>query len=401
MNLKTSILILLVILLLLILSGDVVAWTEPKMIGEGEYPVLAQDSSGTYWLVFVKSDGIYTMNSTDLETWNKPLKIPVTRENDYHPWMIIDQNGIFRLVFTRHKIINPHAFFGFDYDVMYTTSKEGIHWSDPVPIAGSNETIDWYPYIYQDSRGKFWVVYSKNIGKEGSMIVLRYSNDGDRWSEEIKAIPPDAIFGKLIDVDGKYWLQYAKYTGNYSITELMNNHDLFIAPSNDGVKWTKAARLTNMPPFNFSLYNDAKTDSDGNLWIAFTSTINGNEEIYIMGSPDGVHWTRPERLSRNIEYINSLENPYNFKCDQKSLFFDQNGNAIVVYQSAIFNNTTLWIVTGKPEIKGELQSVEYNITLPYAPPEEEHFKETVKTPVGIAPIIISLLLTAFLIKRKR
>jgi len=183
--------------------------------------------------------------------------------------------------------------------------------------------VDWYPYIYRDPSGRFWLVYSKDYKDgNGSMIVVRYSSDGESWSREYPAIPPSATFGSLFYFKDRYYMVYALYTGNYSIPEIMNLHDLYIAYSFDGINWVRAGKLTDTPPpYNFTLYVDAETDGK-NIWVAYTSTIEGNEEIYIMGSPDGTGWSRPARLSR----------------------------AIVVYQSAIYPNTTLWITYGKPEL---------------------------------------------------
>ncbi len=101
------------------------------------------------------------------------------------------------------------------------------------------------------------------------------------------------------------------------------------------------------------------------------------------------------RLSRNIEYIRSLENPFNFKCDQKDLLIDKDGRAIIVYQSAIYSpNTTLWIVYGKPKLNKIVKTVEFNITLPYAREENSE-----KTPLGLMPIAGGIAIS-LLVRRK-
>ena len=378
---------------ILVIAGKSLAFTEPEMIGEGGYPTLAQDGKGTYWLVFNNESGIYMVNSTDLINWSEPEKLPFSQPDDYDAYLRT-YDGKFYIAFTRHKLVNPQSLLGFDYDV-YLAIGNGKSWN-LIPINASNSSVDWYPYIYRDPFGKFWLVYSKDYKDgNGSMIVVRYSDNGVNWSKEYPAIPPpNALFGSLFYFKDRYWMVYALYTGNYSIPEIMNLHDLYIAYSFDGVNWVKAAKLTDTPPpYNFTLYVDAETDGR-NIWVAYTSTIEGNEEVYIFGSPDGFNWSRPMRLSRNIEYIRTLENPYNFKCDQKDLLIDRDGRAIIVYQSAIYHNKTLWIVYGRPEVEGFVRSVNFSILLPFT---SEKSKE--KTPLGTEVLLISILIAIFLRKR--
>lgn len=194
--------------------------------------------------------------------------------------------------------------------------------------------------------------------------MVRYSEGGANWSRKHPAIPPSSTFGSMLYFKGKYWMAYSVYTGNYSVPSIMNNHDLFIARSESGVSWEKAARLSSMPPYNYSLYLDAETDGE-NIWIAYTSTIKGNAEVYIRGSPDGTRWSRPTRLTRNVEYIESLEDPFSFKCDEKDLLIDDKGRGVVVYESAKYPQGTIFITHGQLELKEISERVEYNLTLPY------------------------------------
>uniref|UniRef100_UPI0025C38CC7 hypothetical protein n=1 Tax=Ferroglobus sp. TaxID=2614230 RepID=UPI0025C38CC7 len=147
-------------------------------------------------------------------------------------------------------------------------------------------------------------------------------------------------------------------------------------------------------PYNFTLYVDAETDGKF-IWVSYTSTVEGNEEVYIMGSPDGFNWSKPIRLSRNIEYIKSLENPFNFKCDQKDLFIDKDGRAIVVYHSAIYSpKTTMWVVYGKPELGKMEKRIKYNITLPYA--SKKNSAEIERIPiVGTITTLLSAIIAAY------
>jgi hypothetical protein len=401
----TFLLVFFTIFILLSISIPVSAWTKPELIGEGSYPTIAQDEKGVYWLVFNRADGLYITNSTDLKNWINPIKLPFSLSGDFDAYLRI-YDGTFYITFTRHKIIDPHSLFGFDYDV-YLAVGDGENWK-LLPVAATNESVEWYPYIYRDPTGKFWLVYSKDYKDgNGSMIVVRYSSDGESWSREYPAIPPSATFGSLFYFKDRYWMVYAKYTGNYSVPEIMNLHDLYMAYSFDGLNWVKAAKLTEtLPPYNFTLYVDSETDGES-IWVAYTSTIEGNEEVYIMGSPDSVSWSKPIRLSRNIEYIRSLENPYNFKSDQKDLLIDRDGKAIVVYQSAIYPNTTLWITYGKTELGNMVKTVNYNISLPYTSERLERrskgseIKSEIKSiPAGIGTTLLALAMVFYMVRRK-
>ena len=318
-------------------------------------------------------------------------------------------DGKFYITFVRHKIANPQSFFGFDYDV-YLAVGNDEKWN-LVPINKSNSSLDWYPYIYRDPFGKFWMVYSKDFKDgNGSMLVVRYSRDGFNWSREYPAIPPpNALFGSMFYFKDRYWMIYSMYTGNYSIPEMMNLHDLYIAYSFDGINWEKAAKLTNTPPpYNFTLYLDAETDGRY-IWVTYTSTVGRNEEVYFMGSPDGVNWSEPIRLTRNIEYIRSMDEPRNFKCDQKDLLINNNGDVVIVYQSAIYSGkTTLWVVILKPEINQFNKKIEFSIDLPYkntsAHPDQEinrSYQNPESIPIGILPLICGFIATLVIVSRKR
>lgn len=145
--------LLAVILLSFNLSTSVVsAFTEPKLIGEGKYPTIAQDDSGIYWLVFNNESGLYITHSKDLLNWSPPKKLPFSQPEDYDAYMRI-YDGKFYIAFTRHKLVNPYSLLGFDYDI-YLAIGDGKNWK-VIPINTSNSSVDWYPYIYRDPFGKF------------------------------------------------------------------------------------------------------------------------------------------------------------------------------------------------------------------------------------------------------
>ncbi|MBE8538907.1 hypothetical protein [Geoglobus acetivorans] len=326
----------------------------------GSYPVISE-LNGTYWMAFQGEDGIYVTNSEDLMEWSAPVKIPDTKTGDYHPWLLIDRDGIFRLVYVKHKTLDPESIkYGFDYDIYATYSQDGLNWIKPYPIA-KTDRIEWYPHLYQDKNGKFWLTYSIAEKNGSNGIYIRESRDFVKWSEPIVVIPPDGmyLFGKLFEFKGRWWLNYAKFTGDENNLTLLNNHDIYIAYGNSPYKLSNHARITFSPPLNFSLYNDAKAD-DERIWIAYTSTIEGNEEVYLISSRDGINWTKPLRLTRNVEYISQLEEPFNFKCDQKSILVEDN-RVIVAYQSAIFkDNRSVWVaIVNKSEIPEEVFRVSY------------------------------------------
>ncbi len=342
-----------IILLTAILLPNMVNATNWEYIivdNYSSYPALAKFNN-TYVLVYSKEvkegENLFVKYSTDGLNWSKGERITRFSGIDYQPYLMVDRQKNCWLVFTRKPFEKE------DYDIYLMSSKDCINWSEPVPFIQTH-TNDWYPYIYQDSYGTYWLFLSRTVfnkkGEATSAIFYTKSKDGVRWSE-LKQVTKatGAVFPRMVELNGRYLLFFSAFTGSWENLSRINEHNIFLMYSDDGRNWSKAGRLSKLPLGKFALYLDVKKDEQGRVWVTYTSNENGNEEVYLFSSKDGVNWSPPERVTRNVEYIASLNEPFGFKCDQKALLIDGN-RFIIAYSSDIYpEQAPLFVAIGSPE----------------------------------------------------
>lgn len=202
-------------------------------------------------------------------------------KSDSDPSLIHGVDGVYRILFTSSREGQDSVFI--------TSSRDGTEWSEPrraIPagIDGS------YPNLMQDSNGTFWATFS-GYEKGRSSIFITSSRDGTEWSEPRRITDPSgaATFSKLAEKDGGYWLVYSMHEGPL-------NH-IYLTSSKDGTVWSRPVRLTPFEAKNN--YPALLADGRGTLWLAFTSTVTGVEELFVTGSQDGVAWSTPVQLTNN------------------------------------------------------------------------------------------------------
>ncbi len=358
------------VLSLILCLSPVYSWQHIIVDNYSSYPALAKFED-RYILIYTKytKDGVnlFLRYSYDGFNWSDPVRITKFRGTDYQPYLLVDKYNTCWLVFTRKEENDV------DYDIYLMKSEDCMNWSDPQPFIATH-THDWYPYIYQDSKGTYWMFFARNVfnekGEITSAIFYSSSRDGIKWTE-IKQITKamGTVFPRMVEKEGKYFLFFSAFTGSWKDFARLNEHNLFEMVSNDGLSWSKAAKISEIPKGKFVLYLDAKLDENGTIWIAYTSDAVVNEEVYIFASKDGIRWSPPERITRNAEYIQSLENPFNFKCDQKALLIDRD-KFIIAYSSAIYPTSPLFVAVGKPQIKDfSYIKAEFNVDM--SPPQRK------------------------------
>ena len=360
-----------VLLSLLLLSPNTCySWEHVIVDNYSSYPALAKFED-KYILIYSKytedGENLFLRYSYDGFNWSDPVRITKFRGTDYQPYLLVDKYNTCWLVFTRKGENDT------DYDIYLMKSKDCINWSDPQPFIATH-THDWYPYIYQDSKGTYWLFFARTVfnekGEITSAIFYSNSKDGIKWTK-IKQVTKamGTVFPRMVEKKGKYFLFFSAFTGSWEDFTRLNEHNLFEMVSNDGLNWSKAAKISEIPKGKFVLYLDTKLDENGTIWIAYTSDAVVNEEVYIFASKDGIRWSPPERITRNAEYIQSLENPFNFKCDQKALLIDGD-KFIIAYSSAIYPTSPLFVAVGKPQIKDfSYIKAEFNVDM--SPPQRK------------------------------
>lgn len=337
-------------------------WSEPELVVDGiNRPSIIQDSDGMYWIGFSSlgsySD-IWIMNSTDGVNWGNYVKVTSNNQTEYAPNLMQDDDGEYWLLY--NALTDVYNLFEFNYELMLTHSPDGISWSEPVAITDSPDSVDVYPYMMQDSAGRYFVTYSsfKENSTTDHDIYMMYSDDGIVWSKEIQLtnLQKDDIFPIMLQADdGKYWMMFTHDTSD-DHPPVLNKFDVFMITSDDGIEWSDVAQVTFFDQ-NIN-YPDFLQDDDGIFWIPHMIGISGtvgSEELGLMGSRNGIDWTDSQRLS------NYSQEGY-FKTDYKSMVQNNEGEFIWAFTSAK-DGRGIWIMNGTPDIDlDDAYRISFNLT---------------------------------------
>lgn len=392
---RKKFLILFVIPFLLIPSVFGGSWGEEKVITTGGGPAFIKASDGVYWLAYDElidnNMDIYLRSTRDLGEWSDPIRVTLHNETDFHPSLLQGDNGLFYIVFTSLRTGN--------YDLFLTESDDGTKWTEPVQLTFNNES-DWYPSLAKDKDGRLIISYSGRIeGKTGIFLKVL---EGDEWSDPIPVTEPTSdLYAMVVEGSDRYWLIFVRHTGDYDIRRRANEHEIFLTYSKDLHDWAPPERLTYTKEGAFSLYPAFIKDEENNLWLSYTSDEPGNEEVYIMGSPDGFKWSKPERITGNMEYRESINSSRSFKCDLKSMISDE-GTIRIAYECSR-EGDNMYLISGKAmmdmssprvlEFKGEQAGPIIQ------PPKSGTVKGGEDPTLPIAAAFIAVFALLFLIKR--
>ncbi len=345
--------IMVFLLILPAVSGE---WSEPVAVIEGGGPSLIQDKNGVYWLahdnMVDNNEDIYLIYSRDLVEWSDPIRVTLDLEADYHPSLIQTTKGEYLVVFTSLRSGN--------YDIYISRSMDGLGWSEPIQLI-FDEASDWYPNLYQDSEGRLILVFaSSRSGSSG--IYITASRDGVNWSEAKNVVEPgNDIYPLIVEAGDRFWLVFARHTGDYDDRSRANEHELFLTSSFDLDSWAKPLQLTSSLTGRFALYPAFIKTADGALRLSYTSNDLGNEEVYIMGSEDGFQWSSPERITKNVEYSESIGSTVRFKCDLKSMV--DNGEGLVIAFECARTGSDIYITMGQPGLSGGGEGVSKQLVM--------------------------------------
>jgi beta-xylosidase len=370
-------------------------WGESEFLVEGGGPSLIQDQEGRYWLAYSlmvdNNEDIYLISSNDLKAWSAPIKITRDNETDFHPSLIQSGNGKFYVVFTSLRNAN--------YDLYFSESPDGIKWSEPLQLT-EDENSDWYPYLMEDSRGELIISFSSRRGGSNGVFVMT-SSDGVQWSEERRVTGQESdIYPMIVERQGRYWLLFVRHTGDYSNRSRANEHELFLTYSDDLRVWSGIAQLTQAKPGSFNLYPSFIKDGDENLWISYTSDEPGNEEVFIFGSSDGELWSWPEKITKNIEYLDSINSTRRFKCDLKSMIQDRSQGFLIAYECSK-TGSDIYLVAGNPELDfSKTRKISFNVSVGATIKPSNTLDSDPKTNLDVTdkkPGYLKILLATFLL----
>jgi hypothetical protein len=250
-----------------------------------EDPFMLQDSSGVYWLVWCSdrsgNGDIWSATSPDGLNWSNPEPLTVSTFDDWHPSLVQDAAGGYRLAWMSWRLSN--------YDIWYSDSGNGVDWTEPMPVA-MDVADDWVPSLSRDSSGAFWVTWSS--AKSGNPdIWYSKSQDGISWSSAAQ-LTTDAAEDNcpwlLQDADGSYWIiWHSNRNGSY---------DVFYSKSTDGANWSAPVAL--ITDESIDMYPFMLQDRQGRYWLVWTSDrSDAFGDIWYCYSEDGGEWSAPGRLT--------------------------------------------------------------------------------------------------------
>ncbi len=356
-----NIILKLIFIQIILLSTTVTVsakWNEPYFIlPDSDRPSIIQDNSGVYRVAFnswTNPQNIWIMSSNDSLNWEMVYRVTDSNLTDMAPDLIQDKNGRFWIVYA--SLVEVRGTLSFNYDIKLVYSDNGVNWSKPADLTNTS-VIESYPYIVQDKNGRFFITYSAytNETVNDLDIYMKYSDDGLNWSGPIRItdFPESDIFPIMIqDQGGKYWMLFTRDT-HKKHEPLLNKYDIFLINSVDGIHWSDVAEMTNLS-YNVN-YPYFLQDKNGTFWIPHMTGVTGSEELGIMGSRNGTDWTESVQLS------NYSKEGY-FKTDYKSMIQDRNGNYIYAFTSAKIGRG-IWLMNGTPDVDfSKTRRVEFNMT---------------------------------------
>jgi hypothetical protein len=122
-------------------------------------------------------------------------------------------------------------------------SRDGIHWSSPVQVAGAPNHEIISPTVVHRGPNDWWM-WAVNGGSAGcggaaTSVEVRHSVDGQHWSAPSPVdLPQPGFFAWHIDVEwipthNEFWAVY-----NVKVAGSCTTPAVFLAKSSDGVHWT-------------------------------------------------------------------------------------------------------------------------------------------------------------------
>lgn len=253
-------------------SPDGTSWTEPIQLTldtfDDWYPSLIQDSNGTYWGTWMSwRSGNYDVwynNSTDGENWSKPVQLTKDISDDWAPSLFQDSSGTYWITWTSGRLGNK--------DIWYTTSKDGENWSKATQLT-TDASEDDCAWLMQDSKGTYWIVWHSNRQNRYDLFYAN-STDGINWSTPKPLISNKStdMYPFLIqDSAGKYWIAW---TSDRSDTR----GDVWYATSNDGHIWSTPIQVTKSASRDYT--PRLMEDSSGTIWITWVSDRSNNLDVW-------------------------------------------------------------------------------------------------------------------------
>ena len=125
-------------------------------------------------------------------------------EEMYSPAMILDHNGVYR-------IVAEGASDGAT-DLYQMVSRDALNWGDPKKLPINSPEKDSCPYLIQAEDGTLVLAWRSDRSEDSSVICTSTSEDGRTWTDPVILRRPDTRRGFGVtslwqDCDGVFWLK--------------------------------------------------------------------------------------------------------------------------------------------------------------------------------------------------
>jgi hypothetical protein len=166
-------------------------------------------SSRKLWYTFFDGSG-----------WSRELEVA---PGGWHPDIFVDANDVRHVVFNGANPIPDKSGEGLSpVTVYYTSSADGIHWSDEKTVPPDDGVWKGDSTIKVDSSGRRHVTYIEWAKLEGDLYYT-YSDDGEAWSQPIKLnLDPGVVTGSvgsesaamLLDINDNLYVAWQALTND-------------------------------------------------------------------------------------------------------------------------------------------------------------------------------------------
>ncbi|MFQ6073113.1 MAG: sialidase family protein, partial [Methanosarcinales archaeon] len=244
---------------------------------------------------YVYIDSIITGSPTGIPSLQPNFPEEYYIQASYNrPWIFQDSKGTYWISMEIQSLRR----YG---DIFITSSKDGINWEKPRQITTSINH-DYDSALVQDKNGEYWMVFTRIESINGTAENIPYithSKDGITWAEPHRMqIPQKNAYYPFMLYDRSHRFVYAYASGAVEEGEYHDN--IFIMTSQDGITWTPPLQITNNS-MDSSYYPTIVQDNQGEYWLYFVSPKYQNKSIYlnhndifVMHSKDLLEWSAPQ-----------------------------------------------------------------------------------------------------------
>ncbi|WP_455391748.1 hypothetical protein, partial [[Eubacterium] cellulosolvens] len=227
------------------------------------------------WYSWLYRGDIMISNSSDGYVWDKAknlcqndTKSDAWYNRDFYPTMYVWKNKLFVMWETNGRQFGTDVENRWDYDIVYRYTEDGVTWSNHTEVTPKNDTPDGETHIefsYPDEDPRLISFYDP-VAEEDRLycvwrtrnpkitngtdydIVIRYTTDGDNWSD-IKELTDPATNGnydnkpELTVFNNKLYVVWRREQGEGHFEEDNPDGDI-VSRHWDGVEWSPLQEIS-------------------------------------------------------------------------------------------------------------------------------------------------------------